>query len=85
MLTGDLARPTLREPETVLEHQDRGSPARRAQKFPFAISRNATFSSSLSATICFSVVFLPLELLQPLGVVDLHPAVLRTPTVIRRL
>lgn len=51
----------------------------------FAISRIATFSNSLSATVCFSVVFLPIEFLQALRVVDLHPAVLRTSPVMRRL
>ena len=34
VLASDLARPTLREPETILKHQDRGSATRRAQKFP---------------------------------------------------
>jgi hypothetical protein len=34
VLTGETARPTLREPETFLESQDRTTSPGRAQKFP---------------------------------------------------
>jgi hypothetical protein len=34
VLAGDSARPPLGEPKAVLKHPDRGSSARRAQKFP---------------------------------------------------
>ena len=44
VLTGDLARPPLRQAESLNQHRDRGTSTRRAQKFPFAISFNAWFS-----------------------------------------
>jgi hypothetical protein len=45
VLTNDSARPPLRDPQAVLQHQDRLAPARRAHQFPFAISFNAATSS----------------------------------------
>ena len=57
MLTGDPARPPLRHRETILQHRHRGSSARRAHQFPFAISFKASISSSWSATIRFSLPF----------------------------
>ena len=56
-LTDISARPPLRDPQTVLQHADRPAPARRAHQFPFAISFNAWFSRTWSATIRLSRVF----------------------------
>ena len=73
----DLARPALREPETVLEHQDRGSTARRAL-------RDLQQRDALQLLVGHDPLrrrVLGLQLLQALGVVDLHLAVLRTPTI----
>jgi hypothetical protein len=43
MLTHDPARPPLRQAETILEHQDRPAPARRAHQFP----RLTSFSAAM--------------------------------------
>ena len=55
---------------------------RRAQKFPEATSRRIELSSACSATSCFSRAYSRLQLLQPLRLVDPHPAVLATPAVV---
>jgi hypothetical protein len=57
MLPHDLARPALAQPLAVHQHQDRSSPPVRAHQFPFATSRKASISSSLSATMRFSCTF----------------------------
>ena len=77
-----LAGPPLRQLKAVLEHQDRIPPARRAQKFPLAISLRASIWSSLSATMRLSGVFSFGQLLEALGVVGLEAAVLVAPPVI---
>jgi hypothetical protein len=82
MLADDPASPPFRQLETFLKHQDRTPPARRAQKFPFATSRSASISSSLSATIRLRRVFSLLKLLEALGVVGLEAAELLAPPVI---
>ena len=65
--------------------QDRSAPAGWAQKFPFAISFSACVSQRLIGDDALELRVLALELLQALGVVGLHPAVLVAPAVIRRL
>jgi len=57
------------------------APPGRAQKFPREISRWARISSSLVGDQALEQNVLLLQLLQPLRVVDLHPAVLGPPTV----
>src|SRR5690606_34827159 len=57
VLSGNPARPPFREREPVLQHADRLAPARRAHQFPFATSRSASSSSSLSATSRLSRAF----------------------------
>src|SRR6516165_10823756 len=57
MLPHDSARPALADAETVAQHRDRAAPTGWAYQFPFAISFSATTSSSLSATIRFSIAF----------------------------
>ena len=84
-LTDIPARPPLREAETVLEHQDRSAPTRRAQNFPLAISFNACDLEHLIGDDPLELRVLGLQLLQPLDIVGLHPAELGAPTVIRRL
>src|ERR1035437_5688856 len=51
------ARPALTDAETVAKHRDRLAPAGRAYQFPRAISFNAWFSSTCSATIRLSCWF----------------------------
>jgi hypothetical protein len=46
VLTRDPARPPLRQPEPFDDHANGSVSARRAQKFPRAISFSAWFSSS---------------------------------------
>src|SRR5205807_149256 len=53
ILTDDQARPPLRNVEPFAQHVHGPTSPRRAHQFPRAISRNATFSSSLSATMRF--------------------------------
>ena len=53
VLTHDLARPPLRETKSLLKYVSGLAALRRAHHFPEAISRRATISSSLSATIRF--------------------------------
>lgn len=56
-LAHDLARPPLPDTELGLEHVHGPAPSRRAHQSPLAISRNASISSSLPATICMSRAF----------------------------
>jgi hypothetical protein len=51
------ARPSLGDPQTVLQHDHRLAPARRAHQFPFEISSSAEICSVWSATIRFNRVF----------------------------
>jgi hypothetical protein len=46
MLTDHPTRPALADAEPVAQHRDRSTPAGWAQKFPFAISFSAWFSST---------------------------------------
>ena len=46
VLAGISARPPLRDAKTVLQHQDRLAPARRAHQFPLLISFSAATSST---------------------------------------
>ncbi len=57
VLANDLACPPLRQPEPVTQHAHRGSSPRRAHQFPLAISLNAAFSTSASASSRFKVEF----------------------------
>jgi len=57
------------------------APPGRAQKFPREISLRARISSSLIGDQSLQRDVLALELLQPLGVVGLHTAVLVAPAV----
>lgn len=82
VLADDLARPSLRKPFAILEHVDRPASLRRAHHFPEAISRRASISSSLSATMRFRRWFSFSSSPQPLGIVSLHPSVLVPPSVI---
>jgi hypothetical protein len=54
MLPRDQASPPLRHAKTILKHQVRLAPARRAHQFPFAISLRPWMSSAWSATIRFN-------------------------------
>jgi hypothetical protein len=54
VLADHSACPALADAEAVAQHRDRPAPAGWAYQFPFAISFNATTSSSLSATIRFN-------------------------------
>ena len=81
-LADDLARPRCEKPSRSWIMPDRPAALRRAHHFPLAISRRASISSSLSATMRFSRAVLLLQLLQALGVVGLHAAVLVPPAVI---
>ena len=74
------------EPFTHPHHGDEvvhgRPPACRAQKFPEAISFNAAFSSSASASSRFSVAFSRSRSFSRLGVVGLQPAELVPPPVV---
>lgn len=54
VLADDAACPSLRQTEAFLQHVHGTASPRRAHQFPRLISRNASISSSLSATIRFS-------------------------------
>ena len=73
------------DPEPVTQHRHGAALAVRGQKFPSAISRNMSMSSAWFATSFFNRAFSRLELLEPLRVVGLHPAVLGEPAMPRRL
>jgi Phage integrase family len=57
VLADDRTGPSLRQTEPGHEHVPGSTSPRRAYQFPFATSRSAWFSSSLSATICLSSRF----------------------------
>jgi hypothetical protein len=82
VLADDPARPPLRDPEPLLEHLHGSASPRRAYQFPRLISRRASISSSLSATMRLRRVFSRSRLLQPLGIVGLHAAELVAPAVV---
>ena len=57
VLTGHPAGPTLRDPETIDEHNHRSSASLRGQKFPSASSLSMALSSSASASNFFNRAF----------------------------
>ena len=57
MLANDLTSPPLRHSQPPLEHLNSSAPLRRAHYFVRLISRKASISSSLSATIRFNRAF----------------------------
>ena len=57
MLAHDLTSPPLRHSQPPLEHLNSSAPLRRAHHFVRLISRKASISSSLSATIRFNRAF----------------------------
>ena len=84
VLADQLARPPLGHPEHPLQVLDGAAPPRRAHQFP----RPSSFSLDLELLVSHDPLqpsVLGLQLLQPLDVVGLQPAVLGPPTVIGRL
>ncbi len=79
------AGPSFGHPEPLPEDHHGPPAAVRGQKFPRFSSFSMSMSSAWSATIFFRRWFSLLELLQLLGVVGLHAAVLVPPTVPGRL
>ena len=79
------ARSSFGDPEPVPQHPHGCALAVRGQKFPSASSLSIDLSSSASARSFFSRAFSRLELLEPLGVVGLHAAVLGEPAMPGRL
>jgi hypothetical protein len=65
-----------------LEHLHGSASPRRAYQFPRLISRSASISSSFVGHDPLQPSVLPLEVLEPLGVVGLHAAELVAPPVL---